>query len=167
MRSRVSTPGRPDRRFDLSRPTDRSAAVAVAIAALLALVIWSPGFGGADPGSPSAVAGDARLQRCGGTLDQIQFAFPIPHARDYQRYIPAMPRASELEIDPPALVVVYRSGLPGVPPPSGAAGAGDRRDLCVYVGVAGQGELNYFRSVPVAGLRATPAGPVLVPAPQT
>jgi len=170
--------GRPARmRLNLSRPGDRSALVAIGIAAVLGLLIWSPNVGGPEPGNPAAIAADPRLPRCGGTLADVEYAFTIPHARDYQRYLPAVGRFSELEIDPPALVVVYREPLiPARRSPAGSGGApaptptprpASVRDVCVYVGVAGQGELNYLTNVSIAGLRATPDGPVLVPRPQT
>ena len=162
------------RRFDLARPADRALVVALGVAALLALAIWSPNIGGREPGDPAAVGADPRLARCGGTMADVEYAFTIPHAREYQRYLPAMQPFSELAIDPPALVVIYRDGLPGLPPAStsgdssaSTASPGTTRDLCIYVGVAGQGELNYYRGISIAGLRATPDGPVLVPAPQT
>ena len=161
---------RPSRRVDLSRPSDRAAMVAVVIAVLLSLLIWSPSVGGHGPGDPSAVAADARLVRCGGEVSDVEFAFAIPHARDYRQYLPAMDRASELELDRPALVVVYRGEFPGVVATSAATAppaTGTARNVCIYVGPAGQGELNYFSEISVAGLRATPDGPVLVPAPQT
>ena len=156
------------RRFDLARPTDRSAALAAAAAAFLALLIWSPSFGGRSPGDPAAVASDARLARCGGTLADVEYAFAIPHARDYQTYLPAMDRTSELEIDPPALVVIYRGDFPGgVPGPTPPAGDVTQRNVCIYVGQAGGGELNYYSGVSIAGLRATADGPVIVSAPNT
>ncbi len=166
-------PSRP--RLDLSRPGDRSALAAIGIAAVLALLIWSPSVGGPAPGDPAAVAADPRLARCGGTLEDIEYAFAIPHAREYQRYLPSVGRLSELEIDPPALVVVYREPLAGrSTTPSGGAAAPTPtprpaavRDICVYVGVAGQGGLSYLSNVSIAGLRATPDGPVLVPVPET
>jgi hypothetical protein len=153
-------------RFDLARPSDRALAVAIAVAAALALLIWSPSVGGRAPGDPAAVAADARLARCGGALDDIEYAFPIPHARDYQAYLPAMDKASELDEDAPALVVVYRGPFPvgaGATPQTGDAML---RNLCIYVGAAGQGTLNYYSDVSIAGLRATPTGPALVAAPQ-
>jgi hypothetical protein len=156
------------RRFDLARPGDRSLAVAIAVAAGLALLIWSPSVGGRPPGDPAGVAADARLARCGGAIDDVEFAFAIPHARDYQAYLPAMERASELDEDASALIVVYRGAFPlggaaATPPPADTT----LRNLCIYVGQAGQGTLNYYGAVSVAGLRATPTGPTLVAAPAT
>ena len=170
--------GRRSRRpLDLSRPGDRSALVAIGLAAVFGLLILSPNVGGPEPGNPAAIAADPRFARCGGTIADVEYAFTIAHARDYQRYLPTVGRLSELEIDPPALVVVYREpqfAARRSPAASGAAPAptptprpATVRDICVYVGVAGQGELNYLTSVSIAGLRATPDGPVLVPRPET
>jgi hypothetical protein len=162
---------RRNRRVDLSRSSDRAAVVAIVIAALLALLIWSPNVGGREPGDPRAVAGDARLARCGGTLADVEYAFTIPSARDYLRYLPALGRASELQLDPPALVVIYRGEFPTAASSAASSAApsasGTIRNVCIYVGKAGEGELNYFSDVSIAGLRATPNGPVLVPPAQT
>jgi hypothetical protein len=136
------------------------------MAALLALLIWSPSIGGPQPGDPSAVAGDARLARC-GSVAEIEYAFAIPHTRDYQQYLPAMPHFETLDLDPSALVVIYRAGFGfagSAPSPSLSPTV---RNLCIYVGTAGQGELNYYSNMSIAGLRATPGGPALLPAPQT
>jgi len=156
-------------RVDLSRSTDRTALVAVAVAAGLALLIFSPFSRG--PGDPAAVAGDARLARCGGTVADVEWGFTIPHAADYRQYLPGL-SAPELDLPRSSLVVIYRG-----PFPRGAVAAGaatptpvptpdpGTRDVCIYVGVAGQGELNYYSDVPIAGLRATPDGPVLFTSP--
>jgi hypothetical protein len=163
---------RRNRRIDLSRRSDRAAVAALAVAALLALLIWSPRIGGAAPGDPSTIAADARLARCGGTVADVEWGFTIPRARDVARYVPALADSSELELERPALVVVYRGPFPGADPsasPSGSSAAAGpvTRNLCVYVGPAGQGEINYYAAVPIAGLRATPDGPILVRGPQT
>jgi hypothetical protein len=155
------------RRFDLARPSDRALAIAIAVAAALALLIWSPSFGGRSPGDPAAVAADARLARCGGALDDVEYAFAIPHARDYQVYLPAMGRSSELDEDESALVVVYRGAFPVGGTATTQPGDAALRNLCIYVGTAGQGTLNYYSDVSIAGLRVTPTGPALVAAPQT
>ncbi len=98
----------------------------------------------------------------------MEYAFTIPRARDYLSYLPAMERVSELEIEPAALVVIFRGPFPGTSPGASAASVPAAvRNLCIYVGQAGKGELNYYRDVSIVGLRATPNGPVLVPAPQT
>jgi len=161
---------RPGFRVVPAHPEDRSALVAAGIAALLALLIWSPNIGGFDPGDPAAVAGDTRLARCGGTVADVEFAFAIPRARDYQTYLPAMPDSSSLESDRPALIVIYRGAFPGVgtsailaPPPRNSTD----RNVCVYVGPAGQGARNYYSRIAIDGLRNGPNGPILVPGPQT
>jgi hypothetical protein len=149
------------KRFDLSRWSDRTALVAIIVAAALALLVWAPWT--TPPGDPSAVAGDPRLGRCGGTLSNVEYAFTIPKASDYQRYLPAMPKVSELDLPNPALVVIYKSTFTfdgASPDPNAAA---NERLVCVYVGAAGAGELNYYTGVSIAGLRATPDGPPLVP----
>jgi hypothetical protein len=67
-------------------------------------------------------------------------------------------------------VVIYRGEFPGVTPSPGATSPSDAaaaRNICIYVGVAGQGEINYYSDVSIEGLRATPDGPVLTPARQT
>jgi len=148
--------------FDLSRWSDRTALIAIVAAAVLALLVWAPLS--KLPGDPSAVAGDPRLARCGGTVADIDYAFTIPHAADYQRYLPAMPKTSELELPNPALIVIYKATFTfdgSTPDPEAAPTA---RLVCIYVGDAGAGELNSYSGISIAGLRATPDGPVLVPA---
>ena len=142
-------------------------------AGILGLVIASPGIGSHAPGDPAAFAGDARFERCGGGTVPTRYAFEIEQARDYREHLPAMPRTSELELDQPALVVVFDGDGPFVSRPTlgrrapRARGRPRRRarpgrhDVCIYVGQAGRGELNYYREVPVAGLRVTLDGPVL------
>ena len=94
----------------------------------------------------------------------MEYAFPIPRASDYRRYLPAMPATSELDTARSALVVIYRAGFTlGLATPDPETPA-DIRDVCIYVGEAGGGSLNYFSDVSIAGLRATPDGPILVPA---
>jgi hypothetical protein len=157
------------RRVDLARPSDRTALVAVATATALALLIWSPFSRG--PGDPAAVAGDARLARCGGTVADAEWAFTIPHASAYRAYLPGL-IAPELDLAPSALVVIYRGPFPrgvvaaaaATPTPAPTPDPGTR-DVCIYVGIAGQGTLNYYSDMPIAGLRATPDGPMLFTSP--
>jgi hypothetical protein len=156
------------RRFDLGRPMDRATAVAVAAAGLLALLIISPNLGPA-PGDPSAFASDARFVRCGGTAAPVQYAFEIPKVSEYQAYLPAMGLTSELGLDKPALIVIFRDLGPfvvgtaqGSPEPTRSPVAG-RHDMCVYVGPAGAGELNFYTDVPTAGLRVKAGGPAIEP----
>ena len=159
-------------RFNHASRSDRSTVVALVTAALLALVIVSPGVGGDAPGDPAAFAGDARFDRCGGGTVPTRYAFEMERARDYRDHLPAMPRTSELELDIPALVVVFDGNGPFVSRPTLAPGASGtpapqptarpgRADVCIYVGQGGRGELNYYREVPIAGLRVTLDGPVL------
>jgi hypothetical protein len=159
-------------RFNRASQSDRSAVVALVTAAILALVIVSPGVGSHAPGDPSAFAGDARFDRCGGGTVPTRYAFEMEQARDYRDHLPAMPRTSELELDDPALVVVFEGrgpfvsrptlppGASGTQPPAPTAPPG-RHDVCIYVGQAGRGELNYYREVAIAGLRVTLDGPVI------
>jgi hypothetical protein len=149
------------RRVDLSRWSDRTALVAVIVAVVLALIVWAPWS--TSPGDPSAVASDPRLGRCGGTLADVDYAFTIPRVSDYQKYIPQMPKQSELDLSNPALVVVYKSTytVDGASPDPAADP--DSRLVCIYVGQSGEGERNYYSGVSIAGLRTTPGGPALVP----
>jgi hypothetical protein len=62
------------------------------------------------PGGPAAFADDPRLARCYGTADDMEFVFVMTHGRDYQRYLPNMLLAPELDLDDPTFVVVYREG---------------------------------------------------------
>lgn len=158
-----------DRRLDLSRSMDRATVLALVTAGLLALLILSPDFGPA-PGDSSAFAGDARFVRCGGTAAPVQYAFEIPKVSEYQTYLPAMKSASELELDKPALIVIFRdlgpfvvgTGPGGSPQPTRSPVAG-RHDTCIYVGPAGGGELNFYTDVSTAGLRVRAGGPALEP----
>jgi hypothetical protein len=155
----------------LSR-SQRSTIVALATAGILGLVIVSPGIGVHAPGDPDAFAGDARYDRCGGGTVPTRYAFEMAQARDYRDHLPSMPRTSELELDAPALVVVFegfgpfvsrptlRPGATGSLPPAPTARPG-RHDVCIYVGQAGRGELNYYPQVAIAGLRVTLDGPVV------
>ena len=159
-------------RFAGASRSDRSTVVALATAGILGLVIVSPGIGSHAPGDPALFAGDARYDRCGGGTVPTRYAFELAEARDYRDHLPAMERTSELELDQPALVVVFEGngpfvsrptlepGASGTRPPAPTARPG-RYDVCIYVGQGGRGELNYYREVPIAGLRVTLDGPVL------
>jgi hypothetical protein len=157
------------RRFWPRRRADQSAAVAIVGALGLVLVIASPGFGGRPPGDPALFAGDARLDRCGGTDAPVEYAFTILHARDYPTYLPAMDPTSVLDLDDPALIVIFRgrglfSGIEPSPGPSSGSDASSLHDVCIYVGEAGAGELNFFTDVSIAGLRVRADGEPIVPA---
>ena len=113
--------------------------------------------GSALPGGPEAFAGDPRLDRCAGSPDDMEFVFEMSHARDYQLYLPAMLLSPELDVDAPALVVVYRGRNPM--PYTGPSGVGTRpplgpteRDLCIVVGEAPQAEVGYYDAVDITGL---------------
>jgi len=174
----VPPPSRVPRRrsrslFSLRRRSDRTALVAIAVAIALALVIVSPGFGGHPPGDPAAVASDGRFALCGGTIADVQYAFEIPAARDYQHYLPEMQLAPELDLGEPAFIVIFRGlnplavgGFPGrngQPTPTRIAHAG-LHDLCIYVGAqAGSGEINFYSDVSIRGLRVDRNGPIIEP----
>lgn len=123
--------------------------------------------GSALPGGPEAFAGDPRLDRCAGSPDDMEFVFEMSHARDYQLYLPAMLLSPELDVDAPALVVVYRGRNPM--PYTGPSGVGTRpplgpteRDLCIVVGEAPQAEVGYYDAVDITGLTidVVPSSPV-------
>jgi hypothetical protein len=158
--------------FRLETTSDRATAAAAVAAVLLALVIVSPSVGGPAAGDPRRFENDARFARCGGGDAPARYAFEMERARDYREYLPAMPRMSELELDLPALVVVFDGVGPFVTTPTARPGgtpaavrtaAPGVHDVCVYVGEAGSGQLNYFRDVSIAGLRAVPGGAELEP----
>jgi hypothetical protein len=157
------------RRFWPRRGADQSAVVAVLAAAGLALLIASPSFGGRPTGDPAPFTGDARLDRCGGNDAVVEYAFEIPHARDYSAYLPAMELTSVLDLDDPALVVIFLGRGPfsrtdRSASPSAGSGDPSLRGICIYVGEAGAGELNFFTDVSIAGLRVRADGEPVVPA---
>jgi hypothetical protein len=162
---------RPHRRVDLSRSSDRAAVVALSVAALLALLIWSPNLGGHDPGDPAAVTGDARVARCGGSAADLEYAIAVPHARDSAQYLPSLAGLTGFGLDRPGLVLVYRPDVPVAAASAGPSTAApqdpDSRTVCIYVGTAAQGDVYRFGNVSIAGLRASPNGPALVPGPAT
>jgi hypothetical protein len=91
------------------------------------------------PGGPDAFASDPRLGQCFGPVEDMEFVFEMAHARDYQLYLPAMLLAPELDVDAPALVVVYRDGwrpaaTTGVPGPREATLSPGNRYVCMVVG---------------------------------
>lgn len=158
--------------FRVETTSDRATVVATVAAAILALAIVSPSIGGRPLGDPVLFEDDARFARCGGGTVPTRYAFEIPRTRDYRDFLPEMPRASELEIDDPALVVIFEGVGPFVSIPTarpGASAAPQRtsapgiHDVCIYVGEAGAGQLNYYRDIPIGGLRVTRDGPTLEP----
>lgn len=107
----VLPPRRP-RRF---RPLLAAAAVIMALVAGWTLVPKVGQVSGqppvtAVPPDPAAFAGDPRLARCGVPPATASHAFEMAHARDYQRHLPAMLLAPELDVDDPAFVVVFDVG---------------------------------------------------------
>ena len=152
--------------------SERATLAALVAAGLLVLAIASPSIGRPIPGDPRVVADDARFLRCGGAVAPVRYAFEIAAARDYRVYLPEMERTSELELDRRALIVVFEGVGPFVSTPTAAPGATrapvrtarpGAADVCVYVGEAGRGQLNYYRDVPLGGLRVEPDGPSLEP----
>ena len=108
----------------------------------------------ATPGGPVAFAGDPRLSRCFGTADDMEFVFEMTHARDYQRYLPRMLLAPELDVDGSALVVIYREGwagpmITGVPGAKPATPIPGRRFVCAIVS---GGDPTLYADVDVTGL---------------
>ncbi len=100
----------------------------------------------------------------------MAYVFPIPHARDYQTYLPAMDPTTVLDLDDSALVVVFRNrgpfnGLDRSPLPSGIGETPDR-DVCIYVGPSSGGELDFFTDVSIAGLRIPIESGEIVPVAQ-
>ena len=151
---------------------ERATLVAIAAAGVLAIVIASPSIGSPAPGDPRVFAADARYERCGGSAAAVRYAFEIPSTRDYRAYLPLMEETSELDLDEPALVVVFAGVGPFVTTPTALPGqtAAPTRtarpgesDVCIYVGEAGRGQLNYYRDVPIGGLRVELDGPSLEP----
>jgi hypothetical protein len=156
----------PPRRPNRARPL----AVAASIIVLLSLLAFAlPRFGGIGtevtstptqspslPSGPDAFAGDPRLGVCTiGLPADMEFVFEMAHARDYQRYFPAMLLSPELDVGDAALVVVYREGfepvyggVPGAERPTPRAG---HRTVCVAIGT----ERFVYGDVDIAGMTAT------------
>lgn len=161
----------PPRRPNRTRPLAVAASIIVLLS-LLALAL--PRFGGVGtevtstptlrptlPGGPDAFVADPRLGICTiGLPADMEFVFPMAHARDYRSYLPRMGVSPELEVDEPASVVVYREGWQG-PGSGGGLGAErqsptpGRRFVCVLVQ---GGEPNLYSDVDIAGL-TVPAAP--------
>ena len=103
------------------------------------------------PPDPAAFAGDPRLAACFAAAGEVQAAFEMRHARDYQRHLPRMLRSPELEVDDPGFVVVFAGDVPlvGV---SRLSGPG--KVVCILVGDTP----NLYDDVDISGLRATVPG---------
>ncbi len=159
-----------------------AAVLAVALIGLVGIVALHPPLylGGPPlPPNPAAFAGDPRLDACFGDAGEVEAAFEMRAARDYQRHLPGMLRSPELEVDDPAFVVVFAGdvSLPRVQPASGEGQivcvlVGDTPN--VYVGVDTSGLLAVVpmrsaaptATVPSPVPTATPvAGPTVAPAP--
>ena len=108
------------------------------------------------PGGPEAFTDDPRLQECSfGPPSSMEYVFEMVHARDYQRYLPSMLLSPELDVDEPALVVVFVEDM-SPPPMTGAFGAGPpatnqpgHRYVCVTTADAGR---NLYADVNITGL---------------
>jgi hypothetical protein len=158
--------------FRLESMTERATFIAILAAGVLTLAIVSPSWGGPPPGDPRIFAADERFERCGGAAAPTRYAFEIDHARDYRQFLPLMEQTSELALDDPALIVVFEgvgpfvstpSVVPGrTPAPVRTARPGES-DVCIYVGAPGQGQLNYYRDVPIGGIRVERGGPSVEP----
>lgn len=174
----------PPRRPNRTRPL----AVAASVIVMLGLLAFAlPRFGGVGTEAtstptqsptllvgPDAFAADLRLAVCTiGLPTDMEYVFEMTHARDYQRYFPAMLLSPELDVDDAALVVVYREGfepvfggVPGAERPTPRAG---HRTVCVAVGT----ERSVYGDVDIAGMTtavtpsatqgSTDATPDLVP----
>jgi hypothetical protein len=113
------------------------------------------------PPDPAAFAGDPRLAACFANAGPVEFAFEMAHARDYQRHLPKMLLAPELDVEDAAFVVVFERGaqlrlpLTGTPTASGgptdaASVAGDPRTVCILVADTP----NVYENVDITGMQA-------------
>lgn len=105
-----------------------------------------------SPGDPAAFANDPRLVRCPLLPANVETVFEMAHARDYRRYLPSMGISPELDVDTPALVVIYREGTPE-PPTTGFGGASTPVPGTRIVCVVPTGEPpNVYADVDITGL---------------
>jgi hypothetical protein len=142
-----------------------AAVIAVlAIGASALLLSWPPSGTAPSlpsvpgPPDPAAFAGDPRLRACYEAAGPVEFAFEMPHARDYQRHFPAMLLAPELDVDDPAFAVVFASDAPPVvggsapssatSDPNGSSNPNDRW-VCILVGDTP----NVYSNVDISGMR--------------
>jgi hypothetical protein len=125
--------------------------------------------GGPVPPDPAAFAGDARLAACFGAAGPVEFAFEMPHARDYQLHFAAMLLAPELDVDDPAFVVVFASdarplvggaGRPSAANDATASSDPNERWVCILVGDTP----NLYENVDITGMRVD-LGDETVPSP--
>ncbi len=135
--SLVTLPPRSDRR----RP--RLSAVAAAVAVLMVAlgtvaILGLPRSSGGPlvplPPDPAAFAGDPRVAACFGDTAPVEFVFEMPHAHDYQRHLPNMLLAPELNVEEPGFVVIYAAGAHPMTGPAESMPLGpDHRTICVLV----------------------------------
>ncbi len=138
-----------------------AAALTIGVLSISVLVIpRSSGGPGPTPPDPAALAGDPRLASCFGGAGEVQYAFEMTHARDYQRYLPSMLLAPELDVDAPAFVVVFGPGVmpnvgilgaPGVSRGPQTAPPPNHRYVCIFAADTP----NLYSDVDITGLRAT------------
>ncbi len=137
---------------------------AIALIGLAGIIALRPstGLGGPPlPPDPAAFAGDPRMTACYAGAGEVEAAFEMRHARDYQRHLPGMLRSPELEVDDPAFVVIFvgEVSLPRIGPASG-----DGQIVCVLVGdtpnvYVGVDTTGLQATVPIAGDDPGPASP--------
>jgi hypothetical protein len=114
------------------------------------------------------------VNRCGGEAAGISSVIRLEHARDYHQALPLMGLSPELDVDAPAVIVVYDGRQPFAL--LGGAGATaeplapGEHDLCVLVGTDAQSaELNVYGNVPLTAAASAPPGvepsPTVAPSP--
>jgi hypothetical protein len=187
----------PPRRRRVTPVLGALAAAIVAAVALSAVAILphvgstvpstSPSPSRAAPPDPYAFVGDPRLLRCLATPASAIDIFEMRHARDYRLHLPASGLSPELDVEEPALVVVYAGVQPfgttgGAPPAPGSTPRPARtspdpgtHDICVLVGAdPATAELNVYENVDISGLTVdvmsvdrTPAPSPSLPSPST
>jgi hypothetical protein len=108
------------------------------------------------------------LAACHGAAGQVEYVFEMTHARDYQRHLPAMLLAPELDVDEPAFVVVFARGADvwsGLSRPPGATGPAspsprpNERSVCVLVSEV----TNVYAYVDISGMQADLGGDAAAP----
>ncbi len=147
-----------------------AAAALVVVAVSVGILVLPRSSGGhvPVPPDPAAFVGDPRLASCFGGAGEVQYAFELTHARDYQRYLPNMLLAPELDVDDPAFVVVFGQGVrpnigilgaPGISTGPQTAPPASHRYVCVFAA----GFPNLYSDVDIDGFRATIDGSSTVP----
>ncbi len=116
-----------------------AAAVAVLVVALgtVAILGLPRSIGGPMvplPPDPAAFADDPRVGACFGDTAPVEFVFEMPHARDYQRHLPNMLLAPELDVDEPGFVLIFAAGAhPMTEPAASMPTDPTHRTICVLV----------------------------------